>query len=92
MYHGHSTSLTLMIAKLIKDMNLINDQRLRGDMSDSLNVLAGIILQAAEYREKELEIERVQEKGLLPRGDPQDEVIQMFKTRAREIFLPAEER
>lgn len=87
MYHGHSTSLTLMIAKTIKDMNLINDQRLRGDMSDSLNVLAGIILQAAEYREKELEIERMQEKGLLPRGDPQDEVIQMFKTQAREIFL-----
>ena len=49
--------------------------------------MGGIILQAAEYREKEIEIERMQEKGLLPRGDPQDEVIQMFKTQAREIFL-----
>ena len=49
--------------------------------------MGGIILQAAEYREKEIEIERMQEKGLLPRGDPQDEVIQLFKIRAREIFL-----
>ena len=56
-------------------------------MGDNLKVTGGIILQAAEYREKEIEIERMQEKGLLPRGDPQDEVIQIFKIRARKIFL-----
>ena len=76
-----------MIGKTIKDMNLISDRCLRGDMGDNLKVTGGIILQAAEYREKEIEIERMREKGLLPRGDPQDEVIQLFKIRAREIFL-----
>ena len=29
----------------------------------------------------------MEEKGLLPRGDPQDEVIHIFKIRACEIFL-----
>jgi len=87
MYQGHSTSLTLVIGKTIKDMNLISDWRLRGDMGNNLKAMGGIILQAAEYREKENEIERMQEKGLLPRGDPQNEVIQIVKTRARKIFL-----
>jgi hypothetical protein len=56
-------------------------------MGNNLKAMGGIILQAAEYREKENEIERMQEKGLLPRGDPQNEVIQIFKTQARKIFL-----
>jgi hypothetical protein len=44
------------------------------------------MLQAMEYRDKELHFERMQDKGLLPRGDPSDEVLQLFQPRAIEIF------
>ena len=42
MYHGHSTFLTLVIGKTaIKDMNLISDRRLSGDMGDNLKAMGG---------------------------------------------------
>lgn len=44
------------------------------------------ILQAFEYRERELQIIDMQDKGLFPRGDPPEKVIQMFKSLALGIF------
>jgi len=41
MYHGHSTFLTLVIGKTIKDMNLISDRCLSGDMGDNLKAMGG---------------------------------------------------
>ena len=83
LFYGHITSLTLVIGAAIRDMNLINDRRLIRDIGDE-DVKE--ILQAMEYRDKELEFERMQDKGLLPRGDPSDEVLQLFQPRAIEIF------
>eukprot|EP00984_Skeletonema_dohrnii_P011929 scaffold4786_cov142-Skeletonema_dohrnii-CCMP3373.AAC.3 len=82
--HGHVTSLTLMIGSTIKEMNLINDRRVSGDRV--FQVLCEILLQASEYREKQMQIVKMQEKGKLPRGDPSDAVIQSFKPKAIEIF------
>jgi hypothetical protein len=83
LFYGHITPLTLVIGEAIRDMNLINDRRLIRDIGDE-NVKE--ILQAMEYRDKELQFERMQDKGLLPRGDPSDEVLQLFQPRAIEIF------
>ena len=83
--HGHVSSLTLMIGKSIKEMNFISDQRLVGGTGQYLKSMGQKILQALEYREKELRILDMQEKGLLVRGDPSEKVIQIFKSQALKI-------
>ncbi len=85
-YHGHTTSLTVMVGRTIRDMNFINDQRLTGEIGQDLKETAEEILQAMEYRDRELEIMEMQENGRIPRGDPSDEVLQMFKSHALDIF------
>ena len=85
-FHGHVTPLTVMVGETIREMNFTTDRRLTGEIGQDLKDMAGEILQATEYRIKELQIMDMQEKGSLPRGDPSDEVIQMFKSHALTIF------
>jgi hypothetical protein len=85
-YHGHVTSLTLMIGRTIQEMNFTNDRHLVGEIGQGLKDMSRKILQAYKYREKELQIMDMHEKGSLPRGDPTDEVVQMFKPHALTIF------
>lgn len=44
------------------------------------------LTQTWEYREKEMLFERMQEKGQIPRGDPSDRVLDMFRPKSLEIF------
>lgn len=84
--HGWVTSLTLMIANTIDDINFINDRRLAGEAGDDLKSMCESLLCAKEYREKELVFEDMHRKGTFPRGDPSSSVIELFRTKALEIF------
>jgi hypothetical protein len=85
-YHGHTSLTTVSVGLAIQEMNFTNDRRLTGEIGQDLKDMAGKIWKATEYRQMELQLIDFQEKGLLPRGDPTDKVLQMFKPHALTIF------
>jgi len=84
---GWVSPLILELAQAIKDMNLMNDRRFDDEFRDLVQPL----LRASEYREREVEFEKLQREGRVPGGDPSDATISLFGPKANEIYhsLPA---
>ena len=78
---GWVAPLSLEIARSIKTMNLIS----RRDVDDAMKREFQPLLKAWEYREREVELEDMQLKGRVPRGDPSDSVIELFRPNAAKI-------
>jgi len=73
-------SLCIVMGVAVYDTNLIN--RVDDDMRELLLPL----LQARAYRNMELEFEKLQESGRVPRGDPSDATIELFSKKCEAIF------
>mmetsp|Transcript_35059 Transcript_35059/g.84824 ORF Transcript_35059/g.84824 Transcript_35059/m.84824 type:complete len:1109 (-) Transcript_35059:1667-4993(-) len=82
---GHVAPLTLDFASAANDMELLQDRRIRDDpdLRDALEILLTVL----QYRNLEIKFQELQEKGVVPRGDPSNEVMDMFGEKANKIFI-----
>jgi hypothetical protein len=79
---GSLSPFALELARAIKEVDLQNNRQVDGETKDLIEPL----IQAMKYREMEVEVEKLQQQGVIPRGNPSDSTIQLFRTKADEIF------
>ena len=79
---GWITPFALELARCIKEVNLMNNRQ----VDEEIKQLIEPLFQAWKYRELEVEFQKLQEQGLVPRGNPSDATIELFRAKASEIF------
>lgn len=79
---GSLSPFALELARAIKEVNLRNNRQVNGETKDLIEPL----IQAMKYCDMEVEVEKLQEQGVIPRGNPSDSTIQLFCTKADEIY------
>jgi hypothetical protein len=90
--HGWVTSLTILVARGIRETQLIHDVRClcpAGTPQGILDLVKSMlqkIVDALEYRDKQVDFEKMQQKGKVPRGDPSPNTLGMFMPKASCIF------
>lgn len=90
--HGWVTSLTILVAKGIRETQLIDDVRrlypagTPQGVLDLVKSMLQTIVNALEYREKQVDFENMQQRGKVPRGDPSRNTLDMFMPKAFCIF------
>jgi hypothetical protein len=90
--HGWVTSLTILVAKGIKATKLIDNVHRLCPISSPQGLLDLVmtmlqkIVNAMEYRVKQVDFEKMQQKGKVPRGDPSRNTLGMFMPKASCIF------
>lgn len=84
---GHISPFAQMFARTLKEMDVINDRRIAEYPDAELirNTMQPL-LAMTEYRELELAFEKLQRSGDLPRGDPDDKVIEMFAVKSQQLL------
>lgn len=79
---GWVSPIALELARSVKEVNLLNRTEIDNETRDRINVL----LKTNEYRSLEIEFQKMQTEGHLPRGDPSSTTIELFRPKACEIF------
>lgn len=83
---GYVAPMTQDVAQAVKEVNLAGDQRFRDCQDETIQQCVENLLALLEYMKLEITVREAQEYGTIPKGDPDDETLELFGKKLDVIY------